>query len=114
VSRFLWWATVVTATVVVSGVAASRVYLGVHWFTDLIEGFLLGSLYLVALEVLFAHHHRHRSCPLIERDSSPVVDGRDSIAQVSRRAADPPAPDGRVLVQARKMFWLRVRASEDR
>jgi undecaprenyl-diphosphatase len=62
--RALWWATVVLGGVLITGIGASRVYLGLHWFTDVVQGLLLGSLYLVALEELFAHHHHHRPCSL--------------------------------------------------
>lgn len=63
-SRAIWWASVAVAGVLIAGIAASRVYLGVHWFSDIVQGALLGSLYLAALELLFAHHHRHRRCAL--------------------------------------------------
>jgi undecaprenyl-diphosphatase len=73
-SRTIWWLSVATAGVLLTGIAASRVYLGVHWFTDVVQGALLGSLYLAALEHLFAHHHRHRLCAL---DRGPFGSWRD-------------------------------------
>ena len=63
-SRAIWWLSVALAGVLITGIAASRVYLGVHWFTDIVQGALLGALYLAAIERLFAHHHRHRKCAL--------------------------------------------------
>jgi undecaprenyl-diphosphatase len=63
-SRALWWVTVAVGGVLITGIGASRVYLGLHWFTDVVQGMLLGALYLVALEELFAHHHHHRRCSL--------------------------------------------------
>lgn len=65
-SRVLWWASVATAGVLIGGIAASRVYLGVHWLTDIVQGALLGCLYLAGIELLFAHHHRQRQCTLLE------------------------------------------------
>lgn len=66
-SRALWWVTVGVAGVVILGISASRVYLGVHWFTDIVQGMLLGSLYLAALEFVFAHNHRLRQCAVTDR-----------------------------------------------
>lgn len=60
--RAWWWASVVAGGALIVGVSLSRVYLGVHWPTDIIQGWLLGALYLVALEALLDHHHRHRTC----------------------------------------------------
>jgi undecaprenyl-diphosphatase len=61
-SRLVWWTTVVLSAVLIMGISLSRVYLGVHWLSDIVQGLLLGSLYLAALEHLFTHHHRHRRC----------------------------------------------------
>ncbi|MER6996088.1 phosphatase PAP2 family protein [Streptomyces sp. NPDC000410] len=38
----LWWAAVLCAAVSVLGVGFTRVYLGVHWPTDVVAGWLLG------------------------------------------------------------------------
>ncbi|MEU1038563.1 phosphatase PAP2 family protein [Streptomyces sp. NPDC005907] len=52
--RALWWAGFVLAVISVAGVGLTRVWLGVHWPSDVLAGWLLGGL-LVALGVL-AHH----------------------------------------------------------
>lgn len=62
--RWLWWLTATVAAVLITGIAASRIYLGVHWFSDIVQGLLLGWLYLALIEQLFAHQHRHGSCGL--------------------------------------------------
>lgn len=46
--RELWWAAVALATVVVGAVAASRVYLGVHWLSDVVGGVMVGAALLAA------------------------------------------------------------------
>lgn len=67
--RSLWWASVIGSGAVVLGVAASRVYLGVHWFSDVVGALLLGSLYLLAVEWLLEWHHDRRGCrPLDEAE----------------------------------------------
>ena len=42
--RAAWWTTAALAWVLVVAVAASRVWLGVHWATDVVAGVLLAVL----------------------------------------------------------------------
>jgi undecaprenyl-diphosphatase len=60
--RWVWWATTAVSGVLIVGNSASRVYLGVHWFSDIIGGLLIGWLYLTVIETIYTHHHRGRSC----------------------------------------------------
>lgn len=64
--RSAWWWSVSAAGGVIVAVAVSRVYLGVHWFTDVVGALLLGALYLVAVEALLEWHHRRRACAAID------------------------------------------------
>jgi undecaprenyl-diphosphatase len=57
VGRVLWRTAVTLAVVSVAGVGLTRVWLGVHWPSDVLGGWLLGAT-VVALAV--AAHHRLR------------------------------------------------------
>jgi undecaprenyl-diphosphatase len=61
-SRRAWAWTVGVVIAVVPFIAASRVYLGVHWFFDVTAGFLIGTLYLLAVEYLFRRYHPDDVC----------------------------------------------------
>jgi undecaprenyl-diphosphatase len=57
--RHWWWyISAGVATLMIPMIAASRVYLGVHWFSDVVQSFLLGSLYLLLVEMVLDWHHR--------------------------------------------------------
>jgi undecaprenyl-diphosphatase len=60
--RWIWWIASVTAAVLIVGISASRVYLGVHWFSDIVQGLLLGWLFLTLVEMRYVHVHRVRGC----------------------------------------------------
>ena len=60
--RALWWWSVAGSALVVLLVGASRVYLGVHWLSDVAGAMVLGALYLLAIEWLLALHHERRPC----------------------------------------------------
>lgn len=60
--RAVWWWSVATSSAVVLCVAFSRVYLGVHWFSDVVGAMVLGTLYLLAVEWLLDWHHRRQPC----------------------------------------------------
>lgn len=64
--RFVWWASVWFSGTIIVLVAFSRVYLGVHWLTDVVGALVLGALYLLAVEWLLDWHHRRRPCHAVE------------------------------------------------
>ncbi len=60
--RWIWWLTTATSGLLIAGISASRIYLGVHWFSDVIGGLLIGWLYLTVIESIYSHHHHGRGC----------------------------------------------------
>jgi undecaprenyl-diphosphatase len=61
--RFWWWvATAVSGTAIVL-VAASRVYMGVHWFSDAVASLVFGAVFLLVVERLVDVGHRRYPCP---------------------------------------------------
>jgi undecaprenyl-diphosphatase len=61
-SRKVWWITAVGAVLAVGLIGASRVYLGVHWTTDVIGGIFAATLLLTALDYGFRRFHGRRHC----------------------------------------------------
>jgi len=66
-NRILWWASVITSAGLIVAIAASRVYLGVHWASDVTAGLLLGSFFLLGIESVVAHAHRFNGCGAARR-----------------------------------------------
>lgn len=65
--RAAWWWSVGISAAVIVVVGFSRVYLGVHWMSDVIGALLLGCLYLLAVEWLLDWHHRRQPCSQLEQ-----------------------------------------------
>jgi undecaprenyl-diphosphatase len=76
--RAIWWASVVVSGIIIVLVAASRVYLGVHWFSDALAGLLLGSFFLLGVEAVMGYAHRRQGC------------GRDEPAGITKVDASAP------------------------
>ncbi|MFJ9663180.1 phosphatase PAP2 family protein [Streptomyces sp. NPDC101219] len=53
----LWWTAVALAVISVAGVGLTRVWLGVHWPTDVLAGWLLGAFVVAA--AVWVHGLRH-------------------------------------------------------
>ena len=67
--RSLWWASVGLSAFMIVSIAASRVYLGVHWPSDVFAGLLLGSFFLLGVEQVLFHMHRINGCGAARRDA---------------------------------------------
>ena len=74
--RWLWWLSVAVSGGVILGIAVSRVYLGVHWFSDVTAGLIVGTFFLLAVETLLARQHTRYPCGQLSATSSPAVTGR--------------------------------------
>ena len=46
-------------------IGASRTYLGVHWLSDVVAGFIVGAFFLRGAEWLLARQHRRRPCAAV-------------------------------------------------
>jgi undecaprenyl-diphosphatase len=73
--RALWWAATAVSAVLITGIGASRVYLGVHWFSDVVGSLLLGSFFVLGVEVVLSYAHRYVVCDA--RDRRPFVSESD-------------------------------------
>jgi membrane-associated phospholipid phosphatase len=60
--RALWWAASIVSGTIILLVAASRVYMGVHWLSDVIGALLFGAVYLLVIERLGDVSHRRYPC----------------------------------------------------
>jgi len=63
--RALWWASVVIAGALIVGISASRVYLGVHWFSDVTGGLVVGTFFLLGVDYVLRRAHGHYPCGLL-------------------------------------------------
>ena len=57
----VWWFTTTLSWLTVIGIGASRVYLGVHWPTDVLGRFIAASVLLTGLELAYYRAHLRTS-----------------------------------------------------
>jgi undecaprenyl-diphosphatase len=95
--RGLWWASAVVSAVMIAGIAASRVYLGVHWFSDVTAGLVVGAFFLLGVEAVLVRQHARYPCGLLTPcddqapSSSSAVTGRWSDS--SANTGNPGSPN---------------------
>jgi membrane-associated phospholipid phosphatase len=65
-NRAVWWGSVCTSVLLIVSISASRVYLGVHWFSDVTAGLIVGSFFLLGVDVLLGRQHTRHPCRLME------------------------------------------------
>jgi undecaprenyl-diphosphatase len=68
-SRRVWWASVWVSIALIVSVAASRVYLGVHWFSDVTMGLVVGAFFLLGVEAVLVREHRRHPCRFLPVDN---------------------------------------------
>ncbi|MBI1760254.1 MAG: phosphatase PAP2 family protein [Acidobacteria bacterium] len=56
--RWYFW---LSAALLISLIGFSRVYLGVHWLTDVLGGFMLGGALVYAIAFLIRHSNKHNA-----------------------------------------------------
>ncbi|MBD2036717.1 phosphatase PAP2 family protein [Leptolyngbya sp. FACHB-321] len=73
-----WRATIATITVLLVGaVGFSRLYFGTHWLTDLVAGYVAGTVWLVACILsLKSWKRRYRSRPQTNKRPLPSISSR--------------------------------------
>jgi undecaprenyl-diphosphatase len=62
-NRRIWWASTIASASLILAIGASRTYLGVHWLSDVVAGFIVGAFFLRGAEWLLVHQHDRRPCP---------------------------------------------------
>jgi len=64
--RWIWWATVAIVWSMVVVIAASRVYLGAHWTSDVVGTLSLAVVFVAGSELLIEWLHRHDAPALLQ------------------------------------------------
>lgn len=59
--RALWWTVLGCSMALIVAIGASRTYLGVHWFSDVVGGLIVGTFFLLGAERVLTTRHR-RPC----------------------------------------------------
>lgn len=72
-SRVLWWVSTCTSVVLIASISASRVYLGVHWFSDVTAGLVVGAFFLLGVDLLLRYQHLRHPCRLLPPPTDPEV-----------------------------------------
>lgn len=60
--RRVWWASFGATSALIVAIGASRIYLGVHWFSDVIGGLIVGAFFLLGAEWVLTRRHRRDPC----------------------------------------------------
>jgi undecaprenyl-diphosphatase len=58
----VWWSSVWASAALIVLIGASRTYLGVHWFSDVVGGFIVGCFFLLGVELVLGWRHRRDGC----------------------------------------------------
>ena len=60
--RAVWWTVLCASMALIVAIGASRTYLGVHWFSDVVGGLIVGTFFLLGAEWLLTKCHQRHSC----------------------------------------------------
>jgi undecaprenyl-diphosphatase len=95
--RAIWWASVAVAGALIAGIAASRIYLGVHWFSDVTGGLIVGAFFLLAVEALLIRQHARHPCHLMGCADHAETHPEPATGDQHALVADAPPGDEREL-----------------
>jgi undecaprenyl-diphosphatase len=84
--RWVWWTSAAASATMILLVSASRMYLGVHWLSDVVGGLLVGALYLFAIERLVHAYHRRTPCHHCKRHGITDIGSLDPPSRRARAA----------------------------
>jgi membrane-associated phospholipid phosphatase len=91
--RWIWWTSVLAVWSLVLVVGLSRVYLGVHYLTDVVASLLLAIPFVAGSEVVIASLHRRSARTRLACEADAVAGGEPSSR--GQPAHDCPQPEDR-------------------
>jgi undecaprenyl-diphosphatase len=91
--RGIWWASVAVSATLIAGISASRVYLGVHWFSDVTAGLVVGTFFLLGMDKVLIRAHRRYPCRMLAEQAEQAEQ-----AQAQQPQAEPVERPERVRV----------------
>jgi undecaprenyl-diphosphatase len=92
--RAIWWATVGVSAALIAGIAASRVYLGVHWFSDVVGGLIVGTFFLLAVDKVLVRAHRRYPCHMMAEQAQQAQAAQQTQAEPVERPERVPVDSG--------------------